>query len=597
MTGTFSPMFLDIPGSLEKFAEIAEAVHAHGAKLGVQIGDGGIMLGQGPSPMPYPNPDDPKISTFQYFTGNISPFFPGLEDVLVLPVEEIEKKVDVFANFALKLKEAGVDCVELHCAHGGATLYCSFISPFYNRREDEYGGSWDNRLRFPINTIKKIRESVGKDFPIFVRLSVDELLGDQGITLKDTTEFIVPAMEEAGVDCFDISQGSILHSPEGITIPLYYPRGCYIHHAETVKKTTKLPVIGVGRIVEMEMANQFLEEEKADIIYMARQLTSDPDTPKKYFQGQGDEIRKCIGCLEGCGTPCPINYDMAPDALPLGKSEVAKKVLIIGGGVAGMEAARVCALRGHHVALMEKEAKLGGTVSSLALDPLSIEFANFIDYLGNQMKKLKIDVRVCRDVDLADVDEIKPDTVIVATGASLVIPDIAKGKSGVMDHIEALENRAGIGKKVIVWGLMYGSELAVSLAGEGKDVILIGEGGEKSMVSHAADNRRWWVLRKLVDIDTVRATEHAAKLDNPEVLLNVKVEDVTSDGICVKTDKGDLKLIEFDTLIISRGRMKNDSLFDDLQEKVLEIFKIGDCSAAGNIQKAVQSANEVARKI
>jgi len=597
MTGTFSPMFLDIPNSLDKFAEIAERVHAHGAKLGVQIGDGGILLGQGPSPMPYPDENDPKISISQYFTGNISPFFPDIDDVVVLPVEEIEKKADLFANFALQLKESGVDCVELHCAHGGATLYCSFISPFYNRREDKYGGSWENRLRFPTNTLKKMRESVGKDFPLLVRLSADELLGDRGITLKDTTKFIVPAMEEAGVDCFDISQGSILHSPEGITIPLYYPRGCYIHYAETVKKATNLPVIGVGRIVEMEMANRFLEEGKADIIYLGRQLTSDPDTPNKYREGRADEIRKCIGCLEGCGTPCTINYDIAPDALPLIKSNTVKKVLIIGGGVAGMEAARVCALRGHDVVLMEREAKLGGTVSSLALDPLSIEFANFIDYLGVQMKKLKIDVRVCREVYPQDIDEINPDTVIVATGASLIIPDAAKGKPGVMDHIEALKNRAGIGNRVVVWGLMYGSEFAVSLAGEGKEVILIGEGDEKSMVSHAVDNRKWWVLRKLVDMDIVRATEHAAKLKNPEVLLKVKVKDITTGGIHIETTEADMKRIEFDTLIISRGRKKNDSLFDDLQSKVAEIYKIGDCSAAGNIQKAVQSANEIARKI
>ena len=597
MTGTFSPMFLDIPNSLDKFSEIAERVHNHGAKLGVQIGDGGILLGQGPSPMPYPDEQDPKLSASQYFTGNISAFFPDINDVVVLPIDEIEKKVDLFADFALKLKEAGVDCVELHCAHGGATLYCSFISPFYNRREDEYGGNWENRLRFPINTIKKIRKFVGTDFPLLVRLSADELLGNRGITLKDTTEIIVPAIEAAGVDCFDISQGSILHSPEGITIPLYYPRGCYIHNAEAVKKVTHLPVIGVGRIVEMVMANRFIEEGKADMIYLGRQLTSDPDTPNKYRDGHIDEIRKCIGCLEGCGTPCPINYDISPDALPLEKSNTVKKVLIIGGGVAGMEAARVCALRGHHVILVEKEARLGGTVASLSLDPLLIEFKNVVDYLGVQMKKRNIDVRVCREVGPSDIDDIKPDVVILATGAFLVVPDIALNKPGVMDHIQALKNRAGIGNKVVVWGLMYGSELALSLAADGKEVVLIGEGDEKSMVSHTVDNRKWWVLRKLVDMNVVRATKHAAKVDNPSVFLNAKVKDITAGNINFETKDGDSKQIEFDTLVISRGRKKNDSLFDGLKAKVTEIYKIGDCSAAGNIQKAIQSANEISRKI
>lgn len=597
MTGTFSPMFLDIPNFLDKISELAERIHRHGATLGIQIGDGGIWFGQGPSPMPYPDEKDPKLSASQYFTGNISPMSPDIKDVVALPVEEIEKKVDLFADSALKLKKAGVDCVELHCAHGGATLHGTFISPFLNRREDEYGGNWENRLRFPTNTIKKMRASVGPDFPLFVRFSADELLGDQGITLEDTTKFIVPAMEAAGVDCFDISQGSLSHSPEGIPIPLYYKHGCFINLAEAVKKVTRLPVIGVGRIVEMKMANRFIEEGKADIIYMARQLTADPDTPNKYFEGRSDEIRKCIGCIEGCGAPCAINYDIASDALPLEKSDTVKKVLIIGGGVAGMEAARVCALRGHQVVLMEKEAKLGGTVSSLSLDPLLMEFGNIVEYLGVQMKKLKIDVRVCREVGPSDIDEINPDAVIIATGASLIMPDVAKGKPGVMDHIEALKNRADVGDKVVVWGLMYGAELAVSLAAGGKEVVLVGEGDEKSMVGHTAEGRKWWILRKLIDMNVVRGTEHAARLENCEVSLKAKVKDITSGNIHIETEEGDLKQIGFDTLIISRGRQKEDSLFDKLQGKTAEIYKIGDCATPGNIQKAVRSANEIARKI
>ncbi|MBW1815514.1 MAG: FAD-dependent oxidoreductase, partial [Deltaproteobacteria bacterium] len=201
---------------------------------------------------------------------------------------------------------------------------------------------------------------------------------------------------------------------------------------------------------------------------MGRQLTSDPETPNKYLEGRTDEIRKCIGCLEGCGTPCPINYDIAPDSLPLTPAEKKKKVLIIGGGVAGMEVARVCAIRGHDVTLMEKNEKLGGTVAALALDPLNAEFKNFIDYLTVQMEKLNIDVKLNTDTSESDIVALSPDAVIMATGASLKIPDIAQGKPGVMDHIEALKNRGEIGKRVVVWGLMYGAELAISLADEGK---------------------------------------------------------------------------------------------------------------------------------
>ncbi|MBW2409494.1 MAG: NADH:flavin oxidoreductase, partial [Deltaproteobacteria bacterium] len=328
MTGTFGPFMLELPGALDPFATLAERIHALDTKIGVQLGDGGPMLGQGPSPLPYPDENDPKESFFEITQGVLSPF-PGIDTVNEFTIEQIEQHADKFAGYALAMKNAGIDCVELHCAHGGATLFCSFISPYYNRRRDEYGGSWENRLRFPTNVLKKMREAVGPDYPIFVRISADELLGDKGITLDDTINHIVPALEDAGVDCFDVSQGSILHSPEGIQIPLYYPRGCYIHNAEAVKKATKLPVIGVGRIVDPDMAEEFLQEEKADLIYLGRQLTADPETPNKWLEGRESEVRKCIACLEGCGTPCPINYDIAPETPPLEPAETPKKILVI----------------------------------------------------------------------------------------------------------------------------------------------------------------------------------------------------------------------------------------------------------------------------
>jgi thioredoxin reductase len=554
------------------------------------------MLGTGPSLPPYPDEKHAKESIFEILTGKMSPF-PDVTGVTEFTLEQIEQHVKDFAAAAAMLKQAGVDCVELHCAHGGATLHCSFISPFYNRREDEYGGSWENRLRFPTMTLKAMREAVGPDFPLLARISADELLGDRGITLDDAVNFVVPALEEAGVDCIDVSQGSILHSPEGITVPLYYPRGCYIHNAEAVKKATDLPVIGVGRIVDLDMAEKFLQEGKADLIYLGRQLTSDPDTPKKYLEGRPEEIRKCIGCLEGCGTPCPVNYDIAPDAVPLTAAETPKNVLVIGGGVAGMEAARVCAERGHGVTLMEKGAELGGTVAALALDPPTAEFRNFVDYLGTQMRKLKVDVRVCREASLEEVEALAPDAVIVATGASLIVPEVAAGKPGVIDHLTALRHREEIGQRVVVWGLVYGAELAVSLAQEGKEVVLMGEGGESTLHSHASDSRKWWIFRKLTDVNAVRANPVAHRLDNPQVLYQIRVEEMTTEGVVVSDKQGRTKTIPFDTLIISRGRKKNDAMFEALQGKVSEIHKIGDCATAGNILKSVWSANEVARKI
>lgn len=596
MTGALAPMQIAIPGMKEGLARIAEACHAHGAKVAVQTVAGGPLGGLGPSAPPFPNELNHKPTVFEYFTGSIG-FMPGQTEINAYTKEQLEEARDSFGAAAKTVKEAGIDAIELHCAHGGATLGCSTISPFYNHRDDEYGGSWENRLRFATSSIRVIREAVGPDYPVIVRLSADELLGKDGITLEDTCKYIVPALEAAGVDCFDISQGSIMHSPEGITIPLYYPRGCFIHHAEAVKKVTEKPVIGVGRIVDLDMAEKFLAEDKADIIYLGRQLTSDPETVNKYWDGRTDEIRQCIGCLEGCGTPCPINYDIFPDAIPLTPAENPKNILIIGGGVAGMEAARVCALRGHAVTLMEKNPELGGTVAALALDPLSVEFRNIVDYLGVQMQKLGVDVRVCKVVGPDDIDALKPDAVIMATGASLKLPKDTEDLPGVIDHIEALKQRSEIGQRVVIWGLMYGAELAVSLDQDGKDVILIGEAGEKTMASHAAMGRKWWITRKLVDVNAVRANPAAQKLTNPEVLCNIKVKEIGTSSVTITDRQGRERTLAYDTMIISRGREKNDAMFEALEGKVAEVHKIGDCAAAANIQKAIFSANEVARKI
>ena len=214
MTGAFLPTMVSTPTAHERLAKLAEAVHSHDAKIGVQLVAAGPLSGQGPSAAPYPDETHPKHGLFDLMTGRIIP-------VAEVTVEQIEQLKRDFATGAAALKAAGIDCVLLHCAHGGATLYCSFISPFHNRRTDDYGGSWENRLRLPVETIQKMREAVGKEYPIVVRISADELLGKSGIALEDTTEIIVPALEEAGVDCFDVSQGSITHAPEGIAIPLY----------------------------------------------------------------------------------------------------------------------------------------------------------------------------------------------------------------------------------------------------------------------------------------------------------------------------------------------------------------------------------------
>ena len=602
LTGAFNPIQPRVAGTgigiwsddqIEPLARVAEAVHAHGARLGVQLAVGGPMGGISPSPGPFPDPEHPTVGPQGAIGGFELPVVP-------LTVEQIHAIEDAFAAAAARVKAAGVDCVELHCAHGGATLHCSFISPYYNHRRDEYGGSWENRLRFPVETLQKMRRAVGPEYPILVRLSADQLVGEKGIQLEDTTRYIVPALEAAGVDCFDISQGDILRAPEGILISMYYRRGCYIHLAEAVKKVTRKPVIGVGRIVDIDMAENFLEEGKADVIYMGRQFTADTETLHKYLDGRKDEIRSCLACNEGCGTPCSINYAISPRARPLVPAEREKHVLVIGGGVAAMEAARVCRLRGHRVTLYEREPELGGIVGALALTPTTGELGNIVRYLGVQMRKLGVDVRVCKEATIADVEALAPDAVIVATGASMQIPEIARGKPRVMSHVEALRRLPAIGQRVVIWGLVA-TDLAISLAEMGKDVVLLGRGGVETLDKYCSMSRRWHAFRKLSDLPFERAGPEAQRLLNPEVLLHTQVTAVRGDEVDVVDAEGNTGTLPYDTLVVSLQRRPEDTLFEQLQQRMPEVYKIGDRlifeEAGGhsaNIQGAIWSANEVA---
>ncbi len=582
-----------IPG----LARLAEAVHSHGARLGVQIGVGGPMAGIGPSPSPFPDELHPKQDFFATLFGMNIP-------VRELTVEELHRIQDAFAAAAARIKEAGADFVEIHSAHGGATLLCSFISPFYNRRQDEYGGSWENRLRMTVETVQKVRKAVGDAYPVIVRIDAEELLGRRGITLEDTLRHTVPALEAAGVDCLDVSQGSIIHSMEGITIPLYYPRGLYIRNAAAVKSVATVPVIGVGRIVDLDMAERFLQEGKADIIYMGSQLTADPDTPKKYLEGHPEDIRVCIACKatrEGeCGRPCSINYDIQDDPIPLTKAERSRNVLVVGGGVGGMEAARVAALRGHRVTLVEKEAALGGVVAALALDPVMAEFGNIVTYLATQLRKLKVDVVLCREADAGLVRQSGAEVVILATGSVPRLPEVARGKPGVMTHEEALRHRAAVGQRVVVWGF-FGAELAISLAMQGKDVTLLGRAGESSLGSDLPRSRRWWLQRQLTDVNVVRESPEAQRRDDVRVLYNVTVHEIGPGGIRLTCSDNTAReqLLPYDTLIISQRfgeRQACGALFDELKDD-FEMYRVGDCLQVRDIKEAIWSANEVARKI
>lgn len=583
------PLTLHEDKYIEGYKRLTSEVHKYGMCIGAQLGAGGAL--QGASSGPYP-----KRNFMDVMYGMDLP----VEQFTIEQLDEIKQEM---ADTAARAREAGFDCIQLHTAHGYVSLWGGFMSPFTNLRTDKYGGTWEKRLQYPVETIQAMRKAVGDDYPIMIRMSVDELHGDEGVTLEDSIKYTIPIFEEAGIDCFDVTMGTQLHNPNNIP-SLYVPRGHFMYLPEAIKKVANVPVIGVGRILEMEMAEKYLEEGKADIIYLGRQLIADPETPKKYFEGRSNEIRKCIGDLPGfggCNEVCTVN-PTPPNMISCNEVESLagkkKKILVVGGGVAGMEFARVASLRGHDVILMEKERYLGGNVELLANTSLNYEFRNLVEYLSLQMSKLDVDVRVCKEVVPQDIGDIQPDAVILAAGSTMSIPDAAKGKLAVMTHMDALKNIYTIGKKAVIQGLGYGSELAIELAEKGHEVTVFGKA--KEIGSNIVPLRRFYIVKRLTDLEIARGDGDLpiTNTDNPTVLTGTKLLDITKRDVIVQRSGEDEPIsIQYDTFIVSMGRRANNQLYDQLKDKVAEIHKIGDCNNIGEIVEAMEEAHNLGNKI
>jgi thioredoxin reductase len=413
-------------------------------------------------------------------------------------------------------------------------------------------------------------------------------------------------LEEAGVDCIDVSMGSQTHNPNNIPT-VYVPRGYFMRLAGEVKKASRLPVIGVGRILDLKLAEKYLNEGKADIICLCRQLIADPETPKKYFENRPEDIRKCICDSPSlpthpgtCAALCTINP--TPPLMSACDNFVAaekkKKVLIIGGGVAGMETARIAALRGHKVILLEKEGRLGGHVDILANNTLNFEFRNIINYLIVQMRKLGVDARVCRKGTLEDIKTVNPDVVVLATGAEMTLAEDLAGNPCVITHMEALKDVSAIGLNVVIQGLGYGSELAVFLAETGRNVTLFGKANE--IASNLPMNRRIAIIKRLSPEKNLARGDGeipAKDILNPRVLKEINFERLTASEVILLDKSGKEMRIPYDSFIVSMGRKSNDDLYAGIKDIVPEVYLIGDALRIGEIFEAMKAANEIGRKI
>lgn len=504
------------------------------------------------------------------------------EEVHELTVEEIHDLVGKFGDLAKRAQTAGYDGVEVHCAHG--YLISEFLSPFVNKRTDEYGGTFYNRARFLLEIIADIKEKTGKDFPIMIRISGEEMVPG-GRSIEDTKAIAMLA-EQAGVCCIDVSVGisGVADSRKMIIPPQVVAHGWNTDWSAEIKKVVEVPVIASGRINDPFLAESVIASGKADLIGMARASLADPEMPNKAKEGRFDEINRCIACGQGCAgglqskghIGCLVNPVTGQETeLVIKKAEKTKKILVAGGGPAGMEAAIVAAQRGHEVHLFEESDKLGGQFLIAAVPPAKGEFSSLIVWQKNQLKKYGVHVHLLEKVTEELIKQEKPDAVIVATGAVPVVPDIpGKDRNNVFISNDVLDGSVTLGRNVIViGGGMVGAELASHLAVHEKDVRIV------EMQPEIAKDEMQPIRMFMMD---------EFERNHVEMFVNTKVKEILEDGVIVVTDEGEVKLDGADSVVLALGSKPSN----DLSEKIKDLVPTVTIGDSVKVRKALDAIEE-----
>lgn len=558
-----------IPG----LRRLGEAVHTHGARIGLELVHGGRNCLS-------------TITCVQPFAPSpVMVDLPGYQEMpREMTVAEIKAVVGQFANAARRAKEAGLDMIELHGAHG--YLLAAFLSNYANKRTDEYGGCLENRMRLPLEVVAAVRAAVGPDFPVTYRVSGDEYI-DDGVSLDDTIPF-AKALETAGIDMIDISAG-LYETGFMIIQPMEMPLGCNVHLAEEIRRKVNIPVSIAGRINDAVFADTILEEGKADFIFMGRALHADPEFPKKSQEGRLEEICMCMACNQGCidmlGTQTPIHCALNPTVgrereLRIKPAERKKTVVVVGGGPGGMSAARVAALRGHDVTLYEKSDALGGQLKWACKAPFRGELEQAIRYLSNQIKRAGVTVRLNKALDTDALEAIGPDAVILATGAGPYIPYIpGLDRHNVATYLDVLDGTVDVEDQtvLVIGGNLIGTQIAELVAEKSGRVILTE--AKDALCLDAGARAKWLLLERITEEEaiTVRLQSTVERIDGRIAAIHTKgmAQTETVDGI--------------DRVVISLGGISDNRLGDDIKwsSRIKTIHSIGDCVYPRKMTEAI----------
>jgi 2,4-dienoyl-CoA reductase-like NADH-dependent reductase (Old Yellow Enzyme family)/thioredoxin reductase len=521
--------------------------------------------------------------------------FSGWSSVLpshprAVPAADLEELVNEIGDGARRCMEAGFDGVMIHGANG--YLACELLSRRFNKRTDAYGGDLRGRAKYILDTIKVIREKTSPDFPIVTRLMGSDRVskpGDpDGWGIADTVE-LCKIIEETGVTAIDITSGS-QETPEWTAPPYFLAAGCNTDITGAIKKAgIKTPVWITGKIMDPSLAEQILEDGKADYICLGRGLMADPHWANKAKEGRVEDIRKCIcddRCLEDVmidfvPISCTVNPMIGKEsqlAAKLPRLTKKKKVLVVGGGPGGMQAAIIAAKKGHDVTLYEKGNQLGGQLLLAIAPPDKDDLKNLLNYFKTQLTKTGVKVELNKTATSEAVRKFAPDAVIVAIGSVPFIPEIPGVKgANVLNCREVLSEQKKTGKKVVIVGGGYvGCETSLFLAKRAVDVTMVFRSPEPAL------DVKYWMFRKYY--------QDKMKANNVKIMPQVKYGQITPKGISLTDKEGKEVFLEADNIVLAAGSKAEKSLGEALKGKYLEFFEVGDCIEPRRIREAIEEA-------
>jgi 2-enoate reductase len=578
---------VDSPKAILWLNELAEAVHDYGAKIFVQYSTG--FGRQGP-----PNPSLPHGGLVA--PSPIPSFFNPSIICRELTTEEIEEFVKDFGSGAGIIASSGIDGIEIH-AHQGYLLD-EFITARHNKRTDKYGGNLDGRLRVITELFEAVKKSTSRDYPVTFRYGLTHHSKLEGSRTVEEGLEIARKLEATGFDGLHIDAG-FYETNNWAQPPTTQPDGCLVYLAEMTKKAVKIPVIAVGKLGNPKLAESVLEKGKADFIALGRPLLADSDWPNKVKDGRLEDIRPCLGDDEGCLArvqsgkyiSCAVNPQTGNERnFALTPAEKKKTVVVVGGGPAGMEAARVAAIRGHEAILIEKNYELGGNLLPAAVPEFKSDYLQLIDYYATQLRKLGVITKLGTEATPELILSMKPDVVFVATGSSPIVPQIPGiDKEIVVTAVDLLVNRPEIGRSVvIVGGNLVGAETALYLGRQGKSVTIV------EMLGSIMRDMAWMnaqdIQRRFDGLESDRI--------DVKIMTNTEAVEIVDDGLIVVEKSGQKSTLKADKVVLAVGMVPNqDNLSDALQRAVPEVYRIGDCIRAGKVIDAVWAGFRTARLI